>query len=121
MSSRERREDSFASPARARSLFTIRAAISSALSSDDPRSSKLSLMCSYCRSRLALQASGIAPPRSRFRRDRPTRVDAGLFERKVLDVVLGGVLVDELVDHGRALAVGVVDLDEGIPLVGQRI
>ena len=36
MSSRERRDDSFASPARARSLFTVRAAISSALSSDAP-------------------------------------------------------------------------------------
>ena len=56
MSSRDRREDSFASPARARSLLTVRAAISSALSSEAPLSSRLSLMCSYCRSRFALHA-----------------------------------------------------------------
>ena len=36
-----------ASPLRARSLFTVRAAISSAASSDPPRSSTESLMCSY--------------------------------------------------------------------------
>ena len=58
MSVRERRDDVFASPARARSLFTVRAAISSALSSDVPRSSRPSLMCSYWRSRFALQALG---------------------------------------------------------------
>src|SRR3954452_18636536 len=46
----------FASPARARSLFTVRAAISSAVSSSSPRSSRPSLMWSYWRSRLLLQA-----------------------------------------------------------------
>src|SRR4030088_765473 len=45
---RERVADS---PARARSLFTVRAAISSARSSLAPRSSWLSLTCSYCRAR----------------------------------------------------------------------
>src|SRR4051812_14624851 len=45
-----------ASPWRARSLLTVRAAISSATSSERPRSSRPSLMCSYWRSRLALQA-----------------------------------------------------------------
>src|SRR5687767_12105405 len=42
-------------------------------------------------------------------------------EREVLDVVLGRVLVDERVDRRGAAAVGVVDLDEGLPLVGERI
>src|SRR5918994_144173 len=40
------------SPARARSLFTVRAAISSAVSSERPRFSSPSLMCSYWRSLL---------------------------------------------------------------------
>src|SRR5437764_2785824 len=46
---RERVRDS---PDRARSLLTVRAAISSARPSPVPRSSWLSLMCSYCRARL---------------------------------------------------------------------
>src|SRR3954451_24777025 len=45
---RERCRDS---PLRARSLLTVRAAISSARSSDLPWSSWLSLMCSYWRAR----------------------------------------------------------------------
>src|SRR6185295_6849793 len=49
MSSRESRDDVRASPWRARSLLTVRAAISSARSSPAPRSSSESLMCSYCR------------------------------------------------------------------------
>src|SRR5215211_929379 len=44
-----------------------------------------------------------------------------LFQGWVLDVVLGGVLVRELVDDVRTVAVGVVDLDEGLPLVRQRV
>src|SRR6476619_2629920 len=52
MSSRESRDDSLASPWRARSLLTVRAAISSAVSSDFPSSRRESLMCSYCRARL---------------------------------------------------------------------
>src|SRR5688572_27447294 len=110
MSVRESREDVLASPFRARSLLTVRAAISSALSFEVPRSRSPSLMCSYCRSRFALHACcGIAPPfaiceegRSRFR--------AGLFERWVLDVVLRRVGVDEGVDRRRPLGVRVVDL-----------
>ena len=39
MSSRDSFDGSLASPLRARSLFTVRAAISSAVSSDSPRSS----------------------------------------------------------------------------------
>src|SRR5687768_1473487 len=39
------------SPERARSLFTVRAAISSARSVEAPRSLALSLMCSYWRAR----------------------------------------------------------------------
>src|SRR4051812_6214864 len=56
MSSTEERLAVLASPARARSLFTVLAAISSARSSGRPRSSKPSLMCSYWRSRLAFHA-----------------------------------------------------------------
>src|SRR5438270_10507962 len=52
MSLVEVRDRSRDSPARARSLLTVRAAISSARSSDAPCSRSLSLMCSYCRPRL---------------------------------------------------------------------
>src|ERR1700709_2684121 len=62
MSSVDARLACLASPARARSLFTVRAAISSAVSSLRPWSSRPSLMCSYCRSRFALQAFGMVPP-----------------------------------------------------------
>lgn len=51
------------SPASARSLFTVRAAISFARPFDIPRSSALSFMCSYWRSRLLLQLRcGIGRP-----------------------------------------------------------
>ena len=71
---RERRDDNFASPERARSLFTVRAAISSALSSDAPRSLTLYLMCLYCRSRFLLQACcGISTPFVGSGRDFPER------------------------------------------------
>jgi hypothetical protein len=56
MSSTDVRLAVLASPDRARSLFTVRAAISSALSSLRPRLFNPCLMCVYCRSRLALQA-----------------------------------------------------------------
>src|SRR3954454_17997842 len=52
MSCVEVRERSRDSPCRARSLLTVRAAISSARSSEAPCSSWLSFMCSYCRARL---------------------------------------------------------------------
>src|SRR3954470_14171626 len=47
------------SPARARSLLTVRAAISFARLVDRPCFFSESLMCSYCRSRFELHASGI--------------------------------------------------------------
>src|SRR5690349_15584373 len=50
----------FASPCWARSLLTVRAAISSATFSLLPRDFTLSLMCSYWRSRLPLQALGMS-------------------------------------------------------------
>src|SRR2546428_4395068 len=55
---------SFVSPLAVRVWFTVAAAMRSAVSSDRPRSFSLSLTCSYCRSRLGLQAClGIdAPP-----------------------------------------------------------
>src|SRR5215210_4413497 len=58
-------DDDFVSPACARCLLTVRAAISSARSSDRPASSSDSLTCSYCRSRFALHACwgiGLEPP-----------------------------------------------------------
>src|SRR3989442_2019632 len=44
-----------------------------------------------------------------------------LFQRWVLDVVLGRVLVDELVNDVQPLAVRVVDLDERLPLIRECI
>ena len=75
MSSIEDRLRWRASPARARSLFTVRAAISSASSSDEPRSSRPSLMCSNWRSRFGDQAGcGISSLRCGFvRPDRAGR------------------------------------------------
>src|SRR5829696_6729494 len=52
-------EDVLASPERARSLLTVRAAISLARLVDAPRFLALSRMCSYCRSRLGLLPAGI--------------------------------------------------------------
>src|SRR5215207_8360869 len=57
MSCRDVLDDVRASPERARSLLTVRAAISFALLVEAPCSLALSLMCSYCRSRLLLHAS----------------------------------------------------------------
>src|SRR3954454_9428183 len=120
MSRREVRDDSLASPLRARSLLTVRAAISLAFLVDAPCSFSLSTMCSYCRSRLALHALGIASssvglPSERCR----ARPDGkrGL----VLDVVLGRVRVDELVDDVEPLPVRVVDRHERLPLLRQRV
>ena len=55
------------SPDRARSLFTVRAAISSARPVLSPRCFALALMCSYCRSRFGLDprgmpATSLSPP-----------------------------------------------------------
>jgi hypothetical protein len=61
-----RDEDPFVSPACARCLFTVAAAISLARFVDLPLDFALSLMCSYCRSRLLLQALGIERASSRL-------------------------------------------------------
>src|SRR6266540_7135089 len=45
----------------------------------------------------------------------------GLLQRRILDVVLGGVGVRELIDDVHTLAVRVVDPDEGLPLVRQSV
>src|SRR5215212_5759867 len=149
MSFRDSRDDSFASPERARSF-------------------SLSLMCSYWRSRLLLHAfCGITPPlRVRLRRSvapraqfesRPnarnwhisstigrrspryarkwvvergwphprvglcsrSRPDSSGLERWVLDVVLRRVLVRQLVDDVETLGVRIIDLDERLPFRGQ--
>src|SRR6266496_4109446 len=55
MSRVDERDAVFASPLRARSLFTVAAAICFARFVEVPRSLALSLMCSYWRSRLVLQ------------------------------------------------------------------
>src|SRR5262245_2667234 len=44
-----------------------------------------------------------------------------LFQWWVLDVVLGRVLVRQVVDDVEPLAVRVVDLDERLPLVRERV
>src|SRR5437773_10812113 len=57
------------SPERARSLFTVRAAISSARPVEAPRSLALSLMCSYWRARFVAfltPRGGIQKPLSTF-------------------------------------------------------
>jgi hypothetical protein len=56
MSRVELRDEVFASPLLARSLFTVLAAISLARFVEAPLSCALSLMCSYWRSRLLLHA-----------------------------------------------------------------
>src|SRR5581483_10956043 len=60
----EDEDDDFVSPACERCLLTVRAAISFARFVDRPCFFSESLMCSYCRSRLALHASGmcVRPP-----------------------------------------------------------
>src|SRR4051812_15198769 len=55
---------------------------------------------------------------TRLRRRKPAR---RLLERRVLDVVLGRVLLRELVHDVEAVAVGVVDLHERLPLLRQRV
>jgi hypothetical protein len=54
--------DVSASPVSAHGWLTIGAAISSACSREWSCSSSLSMLCSYCGSRLSLQASGISSP-----------------------------------------------------------
>src|SRR5437763_2924359 len=110
----ERDARPFVSPERARSLFTVRAAISFARFVERPCFFSESLMCSYCRSRLLLHADcGISnPPKlddghlyAHFRR--------ALFQRRILDVVLVRILLRQVIDDVETLAVRVVDLDEG--------
>jgi hypothetical protein len=55
----EERDDDFVSPACARCLLTVRAAISFARFVERPCFRSESSMCSYCRSRLSLHAWGI--------------------------------------------------------------
>src|SRR5581483_10218491 len=66
MSSVELRDAVRDSPERARSLLTVRAAISFARESDLPCLRSLSLMCSYCRASFVpflTPRGGIRPPR----------------------------------------------------------
>src|SRR3954452_24849708 len=48
-------------------------------------------------------------------------VSRWLFQRRVLDVVLRGVRVGQLIHDIEALAVRVVDLHERLPLIGKRV
>jgi hypothetical protein len=72
-------------PERARSLFTVRAAICLARPVLAPRLLALALTCWYCRSRLELDAAGIATTRdqrfSRLRRNLCLRPRAGSMPR----------------------------------------
>src|SRR4051812_39562690 len=85
----------FVSPARARSLLTVRAAISFARFVEAPCFLAPSLTCSYCRSRLLLQASSgtFDPFLGGAFRPEACPVARDLFQRRVLDVVLRGVRV----------------------------
>src|SRR5437588_5016620 len=119
MSVRESLDDCFASPVRARSLLTVRAAISFARFADLPCFCSLSLTCSYCRSRLLDHACcGIRI--SSFAGE-TARGGLGLLDGLVVNVVLDRILLGELVHDAHALAVCVVDLDERVPLVGERV
>src|SRR6266496_4880976 len=59
-------------------------------------------------------------PTASARLARQIRLQLRCFERRVLDVVLGRVFVDEPVDR-VGIAVGVVDLHERLPLFGQAV
>src|SRR3954454_23760295 len=93
------RDDSRASPLRARSLLTVRAAISFARFVEAPCFFSLSLMCSYCRSRLLLQAfCGIVILLVACEEGVPegaASYSSKLVDGLVLHVVFGGVLFHE--------------------------
>src|SRR3954451_25235916 len=96
MSTRDVRDDSLASPLRARFLLTVRAAISLDFLDERPCSFSLSTMCSYCRSRLALHASwGITSLLGRLSESCPGTRLLGLLGPLLLDVVLGRVRIQE--------------------------
>ena len=124
-------EPDFVSPFAARSLLTVRAAISFARFVERPCFFSESLMCSYWRSRFELHASGMREPPCEFPgRKTHAQNTQGVFarqkrqkliERLVLNVVLGRVVVRELVHLVEPLAVGVVDLHERLPLVRERV
>ncbi len=97
--------DCCASPARARSLFTVRAAISVARCSESPRFSNPAFICSYWRSRLLLQARcGIfdgcsSPLTSRYSQGpSPWLIDLGLPRYPSLETV---VWIDALERRGH--------------------
>src|SRR3954454_937362 len=94
MSSVDVRLAVLASPARALSLLTVRAAISSALSSGSPRSSRPSLMCSYWRSRLLFHA------RCGMYGRYPTHAAQKRTRRRDGDVVSAGGVVGRAALHG---------------------
>src|SRR6266699_1916598 len=73
-------------------------------------------------SHCAASRSGVSHTnKARMRRQLFAKAYRTLFDWFVLHVVLGGVLVRQLVDDVEALAERVVDLDEGVPLLGQRV
>src|SRR5688572_8317406 len=82
MSVFDRREDVCASPLRARSLLTVRAAISSARSSEEPRSRSESLMCSYWRARFVPFFTPRGGIGASFRSADLERLDAPSIERQ---------------------------------------
>jgi hypothetical protein len=126
--------DDFVSPASARCLLTVLAAISFARPVERPCFRSDSLMCSYCRSRFALHdlGIGIEPPTGWVSWPANTiPAKCALYARKlgrdpllqrlVVDVVLVRVLVRQLVDDRHTLAVRRVDAHERLPLLGQRV
>src|SRR5207302_4176126 len=65
--------------------------------------------------------SGACLTRNGIRSGGGWRFALRLLEWRILDVVLVGVVLGELVHHVGALAVRVVDLDERLPFVGPRV
>src|SRR5436190_17734500 len=77
------READLASPLRARSLFTVAAAISFARLVERPSFFSESLMCSYCRSRFALHDLGIwVRPPGGFLGGQQLPVTSGNYSRR---------------------------------------
>src|SRR5262249_35112467 len=71
------------------------------------------------RTGMSLSRRSMSPRRATRQFRLPLTAESAL-ERGVLDVVLGRVLVDELVDHARVGA-GIVDLHDRLPFVPERV
>src|ERR1044072_4657938 len=115
MSSVEMRLFVRASPERARSLFTVRAAISVARRSLAPRSRAPSLMCLYCLSRFELDPLGMVctfSPKDEHNRDKHHHFRSGRRTRNSTGATAPGRLgpSGEMCSGGGRTALLVLDL-----------